>query len=128
MSCVRSGRECVYSQRTQKSKVKVLEDRLIQLEKRLEQPTGMATSTPGPTSTAGSGLLPSPVEAGDPDQWNPSETPFHPSEPDLMALADAAAIDSTFPWEGLNEEQIVLEIASATEGQRAIATHIIQHL
>lgn len=44
-ACRRSGRDCVYSQKKQRSKVKLLEDRLVELERRLGQqphnPTGV---------------------------------------------------------------------------------------
>jgi hypothetical protein len=36
-ACLRAGRECVYSQKKQRSRVRVLEDRLVELEKRLEK-------------------------------------------------------------------------------------------
>ena len=45
-ACSRTGRECVYSQKRQKSRVKTLEDRLWELEKRLDpsQPEPAAAS------------------------------------------------------------------------------------
>lgn len=50
-NCVKSGKECVYAQKKQRSRVKVLEDRLQELEKRLEQ--GQA---PGSGSGGGVGV------------------------------------------------------------------------
>jgi hypothetical protein len=35
MACLRAGRDCIYSQKKQRSRVRVLEDRLMELEKRL---------------------------------------------------------------------------------------------
>ena len=64
--CLRSGRECVYSQKKQRSKVKMLEDRLLELERKLDQqelerkleqqhPQASASALPS-TSTLGSPL------------------------------------------------------------------------
>lgn len=46
-NCVKSGKECVYAQKKQRSRVKVLEDRLQELEKRLEQGQAGAASASG---------------------------------------------------------------------------------
>lgn len=49
-ACRRSGKECIYSQKKQRSKVKLLEERLVELERKLGQqpsPTGAETSEQG---------------------------------------------------------------------------------
>ncbi|AAW41429.1 conserved hypothetical protein [Cryptococcus deneoformans JEC21] len=51
-NCVKSGKECVYAQKKQRSRVKVLEDRLQELEKRLEQGQAGAASASGGDSGA----------------------------------------------------------------------------
>jgi hypothetical protein len=38
LACVRAGKECIYSQKKQRSKVRMLEDRLAELEKKLDEP------------------------------------------------------------------------------------------
>lgn len=59
-ACRRSGRECIYSQKKQRSKVKLLEDRLVELEKRL----GHQSPQPG---SAGSAPVPDLLD-GTPEQ------------------------------------------------------------
>lgn len=54
-NCVKSGKECVYAQKKQRSRVKVLEDRLQELEKRLEQ--GQAPPGSGVAAAAGTGAV-----------------------------------------------------------------------
>ena len=121
-TCVRAGRECVYSQKQQRSRVKVLEERLVELEKRLDGGLDQG-------ETSEQGMYRSPATAIDPvvqqlspngpwsdtHEWpteslypTPSRsvgftlpdydmtTPGHDKrdEPDLMTLADAATADT----------------------------------
>ncbi|RXK36832.1 hypothetical protein M231_05916 [Tremella mesenterica] len=53
-ACIRAGKECVYSQKKQRSRVRQLEDRLVELEKRLESTgsgSGVSTVTSDQNST-----------------------------------------------------------------------------
>ena len=57
LACVRAGKECIYSQKKQRSKVRMLEDRLAELEKKLDEPLAElvaagAVGTALPDSTA----------------------------------------------------------------------------
>ena len=120
-ACSRTGRECVYSQKRQKSRVKTLEDRLWELEKRLDpsQPASVDSNGSGPSGITvpaanetifdsgiegmanGSGL----ADMASANQWlagldlsfltmPPDQSgQFGRVEPDLMTLADAAASD-----------------------------------
>ena len=45
-ACARAGRECVYSQTKQRSRVRVLEDRLLELEKKLDTAPEDSSATP----------------------------------------------------------------------------------
>jgi hypothetical protein len=54
-ACIRAGKECVYSQKKQRSRVRVLEDRLMELERKLEKGDTGANGTAG----AASGSVPS---------------------------------------------------------------------
>jgi hypothetical protein len=119
--CKRSGRECVYSQKKQRSRVRVLEDRLQELERRLDDERQANDESPasgqrqaGPESAGTSG--PAAVFSAEGVYISPESnvTPstgvdmffglgelgtlsdpfFKRSEPDLMTLADAAAADT----------------------------------
>lgn len=119
--CKRSGRECVYSQKKQRSRVRVLEDRLQELERRLdderqandESPaSGQRQAGPESAGTSGpvavfsaEGVYISPESNVTPstgvdmffglgELGTLSDPFFKRSEPDLMTLADAAAADT----------------------------------
>ncbi|WVR07272.1 hypothetical protein IAU60_004313 [Kwoniella sp. DSM 27419] len=123
-NCAKIGRECVYSQKKQRSRVKVLEDRLQELEKRLDggrdSPSSSATpmmtlTDPGPGTTSTIASLATPAAAIPAGNSEPFYDGFTLSsfnlgletehakeieletipEPDLMTLADAAAGDAT---------------------------------
>jgi len=81
-ACARSGRECVYSQKQQRSRVRVLEDKLLELERRLDQErqanasnqtgnqpsTATTTAATGPSTSSPNVLVP-PIPA-----WMSSST------------------------------------------------------
>ena len=156
-ACRRAGKECVYAQKKQRSKVRVLEDRLVELEKRLDLQNGeTSSSAPSPTrrqstesgqdqmgerggnhherftdirvTTPGTGFTFTGLE-GLEFNFNPP-----PLEPDLMTLADAAAAGGggassfTYPWEGLSEVAIASEIVKAVEGTAGVGQKILGHL
>ena len=154
-ACSRAGRDCVYSQIKQRSRVRVLEDRLVELEKRLDPPNGTveldnrqeAHISP-PTTT--DDLMPL---AGVDNETSDFERYYGitlgagftlPSldnisldnrlEPDLMTLADAAASDTRqsdtngWPWEGMSTEAIASEIVKAVEGGKGVGEKIVGHL
>ncbi|KAL1405402.1 hypothetical protein Q8F55_009033 [Vanrija albida] len=140
-SCRRTGRDCVYSQKKQRSRVRVLEDKLADLERRLEKGPNGASS--GPTSVesstaAGSATLPQHFIS--PDSVHTSTPPtgvdLFPlgldsgplsiqdlgfaatsgkrEEPDLMTLADAAAADTEGdPFQGLDPSTVATELIRA---------------
>ena len=148
--CLRSGKECVYSQKKQKSRVRTLEDRLVELEKRLDQDKPQGSSS-GPTADF---VTPSTqpdvpmsfaaVDSNASTTWmNGVDWSFLGlgdqttlPEPDLMTLADAAAADGTeaittgsWPWDGLDEKTLATEIVKAVEGEKDImGERIIGHL
>jgi hypothetical protein len=153
-ACLRSGKECVYSQKRQRSRVKLLEDKLVELERRLGQ------HRPGVSENDGS-LPPLDPDAAFTEQVDPNllETPsYHygvphinstfnlpeydvdhtaaepesvvhkPAEPDLMTLADAAA-GQDWPWEGMAPEAIARELIAAVEGTKGgLGDKMISHL
>lgn len=123
-ACARSGRECVYSQKQQRSRVRVLEDRLMELERRLDHERSanatqgsagattwgvpsVAESTPGSSSShpfvAPEPAISAPSSGVDifsqlGEAFTLADVPFpaqtQSREPDLMTLADAAAADT----------------------------------
>ncbi|ORX36884.1 hypothetical protein BD324DRAFT_627549 [Kockovaella imperatae] len=153
--CVRSGRQCVYSQKKQKSRVRTLEDRLMELEKRLDKgqqgstedspmTAELVTPESGPSVKASS--YPS-VETGRASStvgmdWTWSffgmgdqQSGTAIAEPDLMTLADAAEADGveatatgSWPWDGMDDEKIALEIVKAVEGSKGMGEKIVGHL
>ncbi|WWD17504.1 hypothetical protein CI109_101945 [Kwoniella shandongensis] len=152
-NCAKIGRECVYSQKKQRSRVKVLEDRLQELEKRLDHQNTSSNHPSVATIASGSDeVLRTPgqdgVEVGGTgpgvydDTFTLSSfelglTPDKRFEPDLMTLADAAAADTsvkaigdgmTFPWEDLSPEAIANEIVKAAAGGKGIGEKIVAHL
>ncbi|KAK4684956.1 hypothetical protein P7C73_g5204, partial [Tremellales sp. Uapishka_1] len=110
-SCRRSGRECVYSQKKQKSRVKVLEDRLVELERKLDGGAAGEQITP---ESSGSDYL---------------STAEKRTDPGLMTLADAAASDGLYPWEGMSVEAIAAEIAKTVITEtKGPGDKIVEHL
>jgi len=148
-ACYRAGHECVYSQKKQRSKVKLLEDRLMELERRLGQQ--------GPPSSSEGDMPPLDQQVGgDSVETTTLETPtYHygvphinstfnlpeydvdhttaepvvqAPEPDLMTLADAAA-GQDWPWEGMAPEVLARELLAAVEGIKGgLGDKIISHL
>ncbi|KAK8864197.1 hypothetical protein IAR55_001443 [Kwoniella newhampshirensis] len=149
-NCAKIGRECVYSQKKQRSRVKVLEDRLQELEKRLDHQNNHPSAGTGTSGT--DDLLQTPEQDGvgvggtGPGVYDDTFTlssfdlgltPDKRFEPDLMTLADAAAADtsvdaagqgSTFPWENMTPEAISNEIVKAISGEKGIGEKILSHL
>jgi len=144
--CIRNNQICVYSQKKQRSKVKILEDRLAELERRLQTgPAGEIVDQPGVTFTDSveTTLLETPtyhygvphtnttfnLPEYDVDQHAPEPESVHQApEPDLMTLADAAA-GQDWPWEGMAPESIAREILNAVEGLKGgLGDKIISHL
>lgn len=153
-ACTRAGRECVYSQKKQRSRVRVLEDRLVELEKRLDTPGNPPEPVNGtyisPATTAESGQS---VELPQRNLGWPSDAFYELTpgsgftlpgfdfaspmdsriEPDLMTLADAAAADiredsGRWPWGGLTPDAIGAEIIKAVEGGKGVGEKIVGHL
>ncbi|OCF36972.1 hypothetical protein I316_01570 [Kwoniella heveanensis BCC8398] len=172
-NCLKIGKQCVYSQKKQRSRVRVLEDRLQELEKRLDQqnsaphsqvnvstlspvglltPSADATPDPGTSSTGPLEHLPNPLGSIPPLDDGPTITSFNarigpgsvPStvgkdmdaEPDLMTLADAAAVDAVvgngsnqpYAWEGMSPASVVKEIEKAVGGGKGVGEKIVSHL
>ncbi|WVQ67908.1 uncharacterized protein L199_006113 [Kwoniella botswanensis] len=134
-NCKKIDKECVYSQKKQRSKIRVLEDRLQELEKRLDHPTPVLSSNTHAVIATVEG------EGGMSIDTFPTLSTFEIDEPDLMTLADAAAGDTTVEfdaWEGLSPEIIVSEIVKAiTSGRshdagngegKSIGGKIVSHL
>jgi len=143
LACLRAGGECVYAQKKQRSRVRVLEDRLVELEKRLDNP-----SKTGEVDN-GQGFYISPADTA---TTNDSDWQFYgvppnvgftltgfeppsPGEPGLMTLADAAAEDGStpvvngeWPWEGMSASAIASEIIKAVEGGEGLGEKIVGHL
>jgi hypothetical protein len=141
-ACKKGGKTCVYSQKKVRSKVRQLEDRLAELEKKLDDPTISAEMTPAPTpfpvtglgdTGANSGLV-GMVETNPPglEFWercagvsdSTAETGFtfnadladwgldQSLETTLMTLADAAASDVVPATSFVWEGMEEVEIAS----------------
>ena len=141
-ACKKGGKTCVYSQKKVRSKVRQLEDRLAELEKKLDDPTVSAEITPnstpfpaaGPGESGGSNGLGGMSDTNPPglDFWerfagvhgNTAETGFtfnsdltdwgldQSMETTLMTLADAAASDVVPPTNFGWEGMDEVEIAS----------------
>lgn len=138
-ACKKGGKTCVYSQKKVRSKVRQLEDRLAELEKKLDDPTTSheitPTSTPFPNVTLGGDLVMGGVGDTNPpglDFWerfagahgNTAETGFtfnaeladwgldQSMETTLMTLADAAASDVVPPTKFGWETMDEVELAS----------------
>ena len=154
-ACSRAGIDCVYSQKKQRSRIRVLEDRLVELEKRLEPSNGLVELQNGqglyisPATTTGD-LVPSagtPCETSDFEKYYgitlgagftlsslDDSSADNRTEPDLMTLADAAAADRRqtdihrWPWEGMTSEAIASEIVKAVEGDKGVGEKIVGHL
>ena len=150
-ACLKSGRVCVYSQKKQKSRVRTLEDRLMELEKRLDDQdkSDLTPVTGDPSSVSETLRTKSPENPTDGMESSMAE--FDLSffgleaeeqsrlEPDLMTLADAAAADTkthsrrqsqvTWPWDDLSPEEIGSEIVKAVEGGKGtMGEKIVGHL
>lgn len=146
--CIRNNQLCVYSQKKQRSKVKILEDRLAELERRLQPgPSGEVVDQQGVAfaDSVESTLLETPTyhygvphvnstfnlpeydvdqHAAEPELVHQHQAP----EPDLMTLADAAA-GQDWPWEGIQPESIAREILNAVEGIKGgLGDKVISHL
>lgn len=134
-ACLRIGKECVYSQKKQRSKVRQLEDRLAELEKRLEEAREESTPVDNP--------IPEPDDFWDrfPDiHRTTADVGFTltagftlPTDPKadqetLMTLADAAASDVSYLWKGMSEVEIASEIVKAVEGGKGVGEKIVGHL
>ncbi|TXT03825.1 hypothetical protein VHUM_04346 [Vanrija humicola] len=158
-SCRRTGRECVYSQKKQRSRVRVLEDKLADLERRLEKGSGPSSGPASAESSTGVGPPPPPPHFISPDSVHTATPPtgvdLFPlgldsaslaiqdlgfaaastkrAEPDLMTLADAAAIDTEGdPFQRLDPSTVATELVRAIiENQKGgwgekIMAHLIQ--
>jgi hypothetical protein len=144
--CARNNQICVYSQKKQRSKVKILEDRLAELERRLQPgPSGEIIDQQGVNfvDSVESTLLETPTyHYGVPHvnstfnlpEYDVDQHPTEPElvhqapEPDLMTLADAAA-GQDWPWEGMAPESIAREILISVEGIKGgLGDKIISHL
>jgi hypothetical protein len=131
-ACVRAGKDCVYMQKKQKSRVKVLQDRLAELESRLG-PKLEVQAQDATTTVAGLDRTKSGDGHGH-GQGNAMQTPAGGKvlvDPDLMTLADAAAGNSAGVggrWEKLSPEVIGKEIIQAVEGVKGVGEKIVSHL
>jgi hypothetical protein len=111
-ACARSGRECVYSQKQQRSRVRVLEDKLLELEQRLDKERqANAGNTGGGPATVPAVISNSPNALAPPSAaWIGSSTgsiaadmssttsPVHPTP---MHFLGGDAIPSTAPSAGM---------------------------
>lgn len=141
-SCRRTGRECVYSQKKQRSRVRILEDRLMELEKRLSErdagasTAGTAVRTPGTADSTPMANYDAPSSGVDlfslglGDGLTLADVPMKRTEPDLMTLADAAAADTgRYPWEGMSATDIANALVKhINEKDKGIGQKILQHL
>ncbi|WVF71703.1 hypothetical protein IAT40_006511 [Kwoniella sp. CBS 6097] len=64
-NCLKIGKECIYSQKKQRSRVRVLEDRLQELEKRLDHQNALPMPNISTAATPGEGVLPSSTTSAD---------------------------------------------------------------
>ncbi|TXT11617.1 uncharacterized protein COLE_02027 [Cutaneotrichosporon oleaginosum] len=155
-ACRRSNRECVYSQKKQRSRMKLLEDKVNELESRLASGPA-APAPPRPEMPPHDGLFTAQgVQAHAMQHEAPSagvELAFlglgehssltladmsltpggkHNEEPDLMTLADVAAADTDgrMPWDGMEPQAIADEIVKAIIGHErgGVGEKICAHL
>ncbi|ORY32607.1 hypothetical protein BCR39DRAFT_523110 [Naematelia encephala] len=133
VACVRGGKTCVYAQKKQRSRVRVLEDRLMELEKRLqsknEQLAGDSSAyiSPATSDDARSSMHLLPEDAG----FTLSSFDHSDLEPDLMTLAHAAEADGVYGsrrWDTLPPSEIAREIIKAVEGGKGLGERIVAHL
>ncbi|WVQ82178.1 hypothetical protein IAT38_004306 [Cryptococcus sp. DSM 104549] len=151
-NCEKAGKECVYAQKRQRSRVKILEDRLQELEKKLgteAQGAGAGEASgehPGVQVEAAAEVqhhfdisidpsLDAPINQGVYDSLASFDLGLAPhkrldQEPDLMTLADAAAADMSVeaPWERLSPEEVANEIVRVVGGGKGMGEKIIAHL
>ena len=141
--CTRNQTTCVYSQKKQRSKVKILEDRLAELERRLQPGPPIEQQGVSFVDSVESTILETPTyHYGVPHinstfnlpEYDVEQHPAEPElvhqapEPDLMTLADAAA-GQDWPWEGMAPEVIAREILASVEGVKGgLGDKIISHL
>lgn len=84
-NCVKSGKECVYAQKKQRSRVKVLEDRLQELEKRLEQGQAGGTAVGDSGVHAASSVYTAPsLGSGGGSELTVEQTLVHNVDPSLL--------------------------------------------
>lgn len=131
LACRRADRECVYSQTKQRSRVKILEDKVAELESQLAERQDHQTYHP-PVAVIPELVL----GLGDEMILAEAET-LTPgmakrAEPDLMTLADAAAADTAVerpPWEGMDPQSIASEMVKAVcENSKGVGEKICAHL
>lgn len=154
-ACLRANRECVYSQKKQRSKVRQLEDRLADLEKRLEPGITSQEGTPVPATLTEYAARHDPVTSdgfwnrladigsttadlgftfpGDLTGWGVNGGVLDQNGIEtLMTLADAASIgqdgSAKFAWESMSEVEIASEIVKAVEGEKGVGEKIVSHL
>jgi hypothetical protein len=143
-ACLRAGKECIYMQKKQKSKVKVLQERLAELEGKLG--TKVETESPGESASMRSEEADKGGAAGKRSRGYGDEEDkgkisnalvarvgSSAVEPDLMTLADAAAGDPNRGlkqggWEKMTPEMIGDEIIQAVNGVKGIGEKIVSHL
>ncbi|WVQ77261.1 hypothetical protein IAR50_006944 [Cryptococcus sp. DSM 104548] len=127
-NCIKSGRECVYAQKRQRSRVKMLEDRLQELEKKMVN--GESSGSSG--MEQGQGYEDHLTLAQlDLSRFAPGKRVI--PEPDLMTLADAAASNTRvdagdLTWEAMGPEQITAELVKAADGQQGVGESMVAHL
>lgn len=124
-TCRRANRECVYSQKKQRSRMKQLEEKVSELESRLQERPDYtpATVIPELILGLGDGMI---LDTGD---LTPGAAKR--AEPDLMTLADAAAADTgdRAPWEGMTPQAIASEMVKAVcEQSKGVGEKICAHL
>ncbi|ODN98254.1 hypothetical protein L198_03497 [Cryptococcus wingfieldii CBS 7118] len=129
-NCTKTGRECVYAQKKQRSRVKMLEDRLQELEKKMGN--GEKSG-----SGSGSGVMEPVYEdhitlAGLELSRFASDQRVIP-EPDLMTLADAAASNTRVgagdaTWQTMDVNQVAAELVKAADGQQGVGESMVTHL
>ncbi|KAL7421774.1 hypothetical protein Q5752_003545 [Cryptotrichosporon argae] len=142
-SCARAGVACEYKQTKQRSRVRVLEDRLVELERRLGQQResdagaqaqsgSSAYVSPAQTDASPAAALDAPAfEDGALFGLDSAATGLDAQEPDLMTLAAAAAADGpgsgTYVWDNLKPHAIADEVNKAASGGKGVGEKIIAH-
>jgi hypothetical protein len=150
-ACRRSNRECVYSQKKQRSRMKLLEDKVNELENKLAAGPREAPVQPHDGLFTAQGVQAHAMQHDAPSAGvelaflglgehssltlaDMSLTPGgkHNEEPDLMTLADAAAADTDgrMPWDGMEPQAIADEIVKAIIGHErgGVGEKICAHL